>query len=57
MTKLKFRIDISYFDDGITRKLTEYVTTSSVGLAWRSGVAMVPQAAFNNVKIQVNPVG
>lgn len=52
----EFKIIISYFVKGELVKLERRVSASSVGMAWRAGISMIPTSSLNQIKIKVDKV-
>ncbi|WP_172959779.1 hypothetical protein [Thiomicrorhabdus aquaedulcis] len=55
---LKFNVKVTFFVNGVMQEKKREVITTSVSLAWRSGLGMVPIDVLksNQVQIKVDPV-
>ena len=56
MQAQEFKIIVSYFVRGELVKLERRISASSVSLAWRAGISMVPVTSLNQVQIKVDKV-
>ncbi len=56
MSNLKFSVKVSYFIKGELKTIEKRISTSSVALAWRAGLSLVPMASTNQIQINVVPV-
>ncbi|MBD3821816.1 MAG: hypothetical protein IE914_06120 [Thiotrichales bacterium] len=56
MMTYRFKLEVSFFDKGEIQKKQKDVTCSSVSIAWREALKMLPMGAANQAQIRVLPL-
>lgn len=51
--KKQFKITVSYFVRGQLKTIEKTVSTSSIGMAWKTGAASLPTTQPNSCQIKV----
>jgi len=50
----RINISVSWFVKGELKTIKKTISTTSVGMAWKTGISMVPVTSPNSVKIKVD---
>jgi hypothetical protein len=56
MSNFKFSVKVSYFIKGELKTIEKRISASSVSLAWRAGLSLIPISSTNQIQIKVVPV-